>query len=393
MKASIKTRRQAFIACILCTCLAICVGMFGPQSKQAYAEDWSVYGRYDMPSISCGEAMVMMLDGTSLFERDADYEMPMASITKIMTALVTLESGIPLNTVVTISQNAAGTDGSAMNFYAGEQLTLIDLLYGLLIHSGNDAAVAIAEAVGGSEEAFVVRMNATAAALGLDSTHFSNPHGLDASGHYSTARDLLNLARYCWQYDVFKTIVGTQHADIFSGGSVRTFYSTDDLLNNYPGMRGVKTGYTYGAGNAFLGCATRGGVTLFTVVLFAETTPDRFNDTQAMLDWAYNHFPERDICLGNVTVFGYAAAPFRFGLWYPVTSRYDAISRTPLGTSNYDSLKVITSSNSLATPGELYGCAIWSNSDGVLATRGLYTDGKPRQLSSFNPYLQAIIQS
>ncbi|MGH9168206.1 MAG: D-alanyl-D-alanine carboxypeptidase family protein, partial [Acidimicrobiia bacterium] len=172
-----------------------------------------------------------------------------ASTTKMMTALVVLERA-SLGELVTVSEEAAGVGEAEIGLVAGEVLTVGDLLVALLIDSANDAAVALAEHVGGSEEGFVALMNETARRLGLADTHFANPHGLDDPGHYSTARDLLAIALAGMENPTFADLVGTRRAPFPStpDGGEREALTTNTLLRSYPGTFGVKTGFTDEAG-------------------------------------------------------------------------------------------------------------------------------------------------
>lgn len=259
--------------------------------RGAWASEYSVFG--DVPNnLDAIEAIVMDENGNVLYSLEGDSPMCMASTTKMMTAVVALESGMSLDTVYVMSDYAASISGSVIGYWAGQHITLNDLLHGLLVHSGNDAAIAIAECVAGSEAAFVDMMNAKAVELGLTLTRYTNPHGLDEYGHYSTARDLANLARHAMQIPLFRSIVGMQMVTLMVNGEMKTFTNTNTLVGEYPGMVGIKTGYTYGAGNALVGCATRGGVTLFGVVLGCETTSQRFTNMEKILNWGFAHYPE-----------------------------------------------------------------------------------------------------
>ena len=200
--------------------------------------------------------------GRVLYEKNADEKLRIASTTKIMTALVAIRDG-NLSDVVTVSRRAASVEGSSMYLQSGEKLTLEALLYGLLLPSGNDAATAIAEHVAGSEAAFVERMNETAKALGMTNSSFANPHGLDAEGHYSTARDMAKLGNAAMELPVFRRIASTRTITI----GKRTLKNHNKLLDMVEGCVGLKTGYTSRAGRTLVTCVERDGRRLIAVTL------------------------------------------------------------------------------------------------------------------------------
>ena len=219
------------------------------------------------PTINARSAIVMDLDtGTILYEKNAYRKRPMASTTKIMTGIVAIEN-CSLDEDVTISEKAGHMGGSVMGIKTGTIVKMKDLLYGMLICSGNDAAVAIAEHVGGSVEGFAELMNKKALELGAFSTSFSNPHGLDADNHYTTAYDLAKITRYALKMDTFNDIVKTSEFN-FNG---RTFRNTNEMLLGYEGADGVKTGYTGRAGRCLVTSATKNNMRIISVVLFCDT--------------------------------------------------------------------------------------------------------------------------
>ena len=194
--------------------------------------------------------------GTALYEKKADERLPMASTTKIMTALVALELAPP-ETVVTVPREAVGTEGSSVYLFEGEQLTLEQLLYALLLASANDAAVAIACGTAGSVEAFAGKMNEKAASLGLRNTHFVNPHGLDDPDHYTSARDLAVIARAALEVPLIRKAVSTQKITIPHNAEdgVRLLVNHNKLLRTYDGAIGVKTGFTKRSGRCLVSAA------------------------------------------------------------------------------------------------------------------------------------------
>ncbi len=215
------------------------------------------------PEVQAQAALVADLDANrTLFEKAAAVPRPMASITKIMTALLALENG-PLDAQITAPAEALAVGGSSMFLGAGETMTLEDLLYGLLLPSGNDAAVAIAVHLAGSEAAFVELMNQRAAQLGLTQTHFANAHGMDAPGHYASARDLYTLTRAALEYPVFARIVATSQHQVAG----RTLVNNNELLALNRHADGVKTGTTDLAGECLIASFDRNGHRLLIVIL------------------------------------------------------------------------------------------------------------------------------
>ena len=223
--------------------------------------------------------------GRVLYEHNADRKMLIASTTKIMTALVALREG-DLSDVVTVSREAAGTEGSSMYLKAGERLTLETLLYGLMLCSGNDAAVAVAEHVSGSVDAFVEKMNETARQLGMTSTSFANPNGLDHEQHYSTARDMAVLACAAMENEALARIVSTKSVTV--GG--RTMSNHNKLLTRQEGCLGLKTGYTKAAGRTLVTCAERNGQRLVAVTL---QDGNDWADHCALFDYGFSAYPIR----------------------------------------------------------------------------------------------------
>ncbi len=220
--------------------------------------------------------------GRVLASKDPDKSMRMASTTKLMTALVALEAG-DLASEIEILPEWTAVEGSSMNLKAGERYSLQELLTGLLLASGNDAALAIAESVSGSEAAFVARMNARAAELGMSHTHFANPHGLDGEDHYSTARDLAVLMGCVLEQDTLRSILGMRIASVREN----VYVNHNRLLGRCEGMTGGKTGYTKAAGRCLVSSCCRDGLELICVTL---SDPDDWQDHQAMYDWGFARF-------------------------------------------------------------------------------------------------------
>ena len=220
---------------------------------------------------------------TFLYEKNADERLPMASTTKIMTALVVLES-LSLEQTVNVNPLACGVEGSSIYLKPGDTLTVRDLLYSLLLRSANDAALALAYEVADSVEAFAELMNARAESIGLKDTSFRNPHGLDSDEHYTTAKDLALIAAEAMNNADFLEIVSTYKYSFPLGDSIRTVVNHNKLLKQYDGVIGVKTGYTKKCGRCLVGAARRNGITLITVTLDA---PDDWRDHKSLFNFGF----------------------------------------------------------------------------------------------------------
>ena len=234
-------------------------------------------------AVSAKAAILMHADsGRVLYEKNADEHMLIASTTKIMTAIVVLEH-CELDDLVEVDSRSAGIEGSSMYLKAGESYTVEDLLYGLLLVSGNDAASALALHVADSMEEFAELMNAKAAELGMTESSFKNAHGLDEEGHYSTARDMAKLAAYCMGNEDFARIAGTVSHTV----GEQTLMNHNRLLREYDGCLGLKTGYTMAAGRTLVTCAERDGARYVCVTL---NDPDDWDDHKALYDWAFANY-------------------------------------------------------------------------------------------------------
>ena len=231
-------------------------------------------------------ASAILVDGSSgrvLYEKDAHQKRLIASTTKLMTALVALESGHRLDEVVTIAPEWTGAEGSSLYLRPGEEITLEALLYGLLLRSGNDAALAVAGHCGGTVEDFVTLMNRKARELGMEQSAFANPNGLNAEGHYSTAYDMALLARACLRNQALVEIASTKSITF----GTRSFTNHNKLLWQYEGCIGLKTGYTEKAGRTLVSAAERDGLTLICVTLNA---PNDWVDHAKLFDYGFSQF-------------------------------------------------------------------------------------------------------
>lgn len=241
-----------------------------------------------VPAVSASGAILMDGEtGEILFEKNADKKLYPASTTKIMTALVALEKldelGLDMSCELIVDNEAQGVEGSSMYLKAGERITMEELLYGLMLQSGNDGAVAIASCIGGgSVPDFVDMMNARAAELGCSGSHFANPHGLFEEEHYVTARDMAVIGAAAMKRDDFRQIVG---AEAWEGGSSgRRFVNKNKTITQYEGATGVKIGFTKKSGRTLVASARRGDRELIAVVL---NDGNWFNDAYALLDYGF----------------------------------------------------------------------------------------------------------
>lgn len=221
--------------------------------------------------------------------KNEDVKSAMASTTKIMTTIVILEKA-DLNEKVTVSAKAGGTGGSRLGLKRGDKTSVRDLLYGLMLRSGNDAAVALAEHVGGSVKGFAELMNEKAIELGLTNTHFVTPHGLDDANHYTTASELAKLTDYAMDNETFAKIVGTKSTTIYINNQSRQINNTNELLGVLNGVVGVKTGFTNNAGRCLVTETKRNNMDIITIVLGADTKKDRTKDSVNLIEYTFSKY-------------------------------------------------------------------------------------------------------
>lgn len=319
-----------------------------------------------MPEVSARAALLASGDGAILWSRKADQKRAMASITKIMTAVVALEES-DLDEKVEVPRSSSFVGESTAYLKPGDTLTMRDLLAALLVKSGNDAAIAVAEHVAGSEEAFVAKMNAKATELGLADTRFANAHGLDEAGHRTTASDLSVLARYAMANPEFRRIVGAKEVKIKVDGRTETLENTNLLIGNYRGVTGIKTGFTDDAGYCVIDSAERDGVALFAVVLGTKGELQRFRDARELLDWGFAHYRPQQLA-SKGTIIGESPVTDYLDLTVPAAVDEDA--RIPV----LDVLGPITRTVTMTTvdapvkKGERIGVATFTQRGEVIAT-------------------------
>ena len=227
--------------------------------------------------------------GNVIWGKNEYKKSAMASTTKIMTALLAIEN-CDLNEVIEVSSKAAGIGGSRLGLKKDDKINMNDLLYGLMLKSGNDAAVSIAETVGGSVEGFAELMNKKAKEIGLENTHFVTPHGLDDPEHYTTAYELAKLADYALKNDKFAKIVNTKNYTVTINGYPKAISNTNELLGYLDGVNGVKTGFTNNAGRCLVTSVDRNNFEIITVVLQADTKKFRTSDSIKIIEYVYNNY-------------------------------------------------------------------------------------------------------
>ena len=329
-------------------------------------------------------------NGNVLYEKNADQTMAMASITKIMTAMVALDSGISLDTTYPFVAKEYIGAAQLAGYAEGDIVSLEELLMVTLVFSGNDAAYNVAVAVAGSQEAFVERMNEKAAAIGMTSTHFMNPHGLEEDGHYSCASDLCIMGRYAMEhYPFIRRAVITRSIDVTPGGYELTLYSTDDLMERYEGLRGIKTGRTE-SGYSFLGSARRGRVTLYSAVLCCEDDWERWDDTAAALDWGFSLYDERTLAQAGSIV---RVTPWQDGFWLrcAVTPRHNVTGMVfDGGKLSYRT--VMYKPGTLAAAGSTYGTTLWNQNGHYVGSVSYKTSTPATGIPAWNPFALPLVE-
>lgn len=283
---------------LLALVLTILIGVFAIPIVSVNADDKeedeevtvTFSGKYleatGKPAVDAAAVVVMEAgSGRVLFSKNPTVKRSIASTTKIMTAIIALENA-SLDDKVEISKRAASISGSAIGLKAGDTYTMEDLMYGMLLNSGNDCAIAIAEYVGGTVENFANMLNSKARDIGASDTVYVTPHGLDADGQYSTAYDLAIITRYALNNKDFSKIVSTKSKQI-QGHSL---YNTNELLDIYPGTDGVKTGYTGKAGRCLVASAKKDGMRLISVVLGCVSRNKRAESSRNALEYGFKNY-------------------------------------------------------------------------------------------------------
>ena len=339
--------------------------------------------------ISARHAVLIEADsGDIVYKKDAYAIAPMASTTKIMTALLAIESG-KLNNTVTVPYEATGIEGSSIYLKEGEKLTLSQLVYALMLESANDAATAIAIYVGGTYENFIEMMNTKAHQLGLDSTHFTNPHGLDDPEHYTTAYDLAHLALYAMENPIFEEIVATKKLVIpLSDDGSRVLVNHNKLLRMYDGAIGVKTGFTKKCGRCLVSCAERDGVKLICTTLNA---PNDWNDHKNLLDFGFSKYE----CITLAEAGDYTLSLDLVGGEKSniLCSNYDSLSVT-LKKGNRDNIRAVTEYDRLLCApikqGDKVGRILFYSGDKIIGECKLYALENIKAIKYKKSFLERI---
>lgn len=317
------------------------------------------------PDVGMAAGVLVTSDGRELWARFPDDERAMASTTKVMTAIVVVEN-VSLDERVTISAEAARVGEAASGIAVGKTYTVRKLLEAMLVRSGNDAAAALAEHVGGSVDGFARMMNVKGQELDLRSSHFKNPHGLDEEGHRSSAADLATMSRYAMGLPEFRRIVTLPRTTVAGrGGSVVTLENSNKLLTSYAGANGVKTGWTDRAGYCVVGSAERDGVELVAVILGSQSESTRFSYARRLLDWGFEHYRMTELAregdrLGAVPVSDFIdiAVPVTagrtervavFDLAGPVSTQVDVVPsvRAPVAKGQQLGMMTVTQTDRL----------------------------------------------
>ncbi|MCE5191144.1 MAG: D-alanyl-D-alanine carboxypeptidase [Actinomycetia bacterium] len=293
------------------------------------------------PNVVAPSGVLETSDGQVLWARDADVGRAMASTTKIMTAIIVLDDVRDLSEMVTVPAEATTLGEADVGLRAGQQLSVRQLLEAMLVHSGNDAAITLAVHVGGSVDGFVKLMNEKAASLDLGQTRFTNPHGLDESGHHASADDLATMAQYAMRNATFREIVGMRSVSLTIGGTRRRFDASNLLLGSFGGATGVKTGWTDEAGYCLVASAQRGGTELFAVVLGTKSETARFAEARRLLSWGFEHYGIRAVTTAEETAALVAVTDY-------LDRTVPAVVAETTSTAIFDVLGDVTTSASVA---------------------------------------------
>ena len=359
-------RAVTLLLCLMLAALSILRGFTASAAEFTPATT----ADFDVP---CAAAILVDEDsGTVLYEKNADARRPIASITKVMTLLLTfeaLEAGkISLDDFVPVSEHAYHMGGSQIWLEPGEEMTLNDMLKAICISSANDAAVAVAEYVGGSEPAFAEMMNARAAELGMTNTHFVNACGLDEPEHLSTARDVAAMSREMLLHHTEVRDYCSIWMDTLRGGATQ-LVNTNKLLKSYSGITGLKTGTTGKAGVCISASAERDGLRLIAVVLGAASGKERFQAASTLLDYGFSHF---ESAAAELPADAPLSLPVKRGTAESVTLTYTAPERCLMPKGESSTLQIaLDLPQKLAAPiraGETVGTVKISNGSAELAS-------------------------
>jgi len=249
-----------------------------------------------MPDVTMRSGLLVTDSGQVLWSRNPDARQPLASITKVMTAILAIQT-IPADKKITVPPFQLAAGASTADLKPGEVLTRRQLLEGLLLPSGYDAALTIAITSSGSVDAFVKKMNEKASELGMSNTHFVDPDGLNDVGPYSTANDIATMTRYAMTLPEFRQVISEREVKFVTNVATHDYMTTNDLLLMYNGANGVKTGFTDAAGYCLAGAAKRNGIQLYAIVLGTNNLATRFTEAAALLDFGFVHYRTQTLAL------------------------------------------------------------------------------------------------
>ncbi len=310
-----------------------------------------------------GAILIEATTGRVLWQQNAHERLPMASTTKVMTALLLMEKG-NLHDKVTLPDDFVNVGESSIWLEPGETQELEDLFYAMMLKSANDAAQAIAIGVGGTEEKFIEMMNEKAKELGLEDTHFMNPHGLHNAEHYTTAYDLAMIAREDIKYEQFRKVVITKkHTLPWADNDYdRVVYNANNFLNTYEYATGIKTGYTRQAGSCLVGSAEKDGMQLIAVVLGC---PQMYVDTKTIMEYGFENYKMADLCEANEEM----------GIVPVIEGRQDTVAAITQNAMQYPvkkagenlptaKVELLDSVSAMVTKGDILGQVIYTDTDG-----------------------------
>lgn len=338
---------------------------------------------------------------TIMYSKNETSKVKMASTTKIMTATVIIEK-CDLNQTVEVSKKAAGTIGSRVGLKTGDKITIRDLLYGLMLCSGNDAAVALAETAGGSIEGFSELMNNKAKELGLTNTNFESPHGLDSDKHYTTAYELAILTNYALSNPTFAQIVGTKNYTITLNGYPKELSNTNELLGNLNGVYGVKTGYTSGANRCLVTACKRGDMDIVCVVLGCDTKKFRTSDSVKLIEYSFKNFEyvNLDEILNNSFLKWKEKNQDYFSVYKGAHSNLEIQheklpnAMIPILKKDISSIKVDIQVENLfdapVFPNTIIGGLTVSSNSGFISHCNIYTTNEITKKSTFNYFIDLL---
>lgn len=314
-------KRLAAVLLSVLICVPLSAGVYAEDLPDMTALETAAPVDNSLPAKSA--ILIEQESGRVLFEKNADEVLPPASITKVMTLLLVMEAldegRISIDDMVTCSEHAESMGGSQIWFKAGEQMTVDDLLKATAISSANDASVALAEMIAGSEEAFVGLMNERAQQLEMTNTHFVNATGLDAEGHVTTARDIATMSRELLRHPKITEYSSVWMSELRDGQT--QLVNTNKLVRFYDGCTGLKTGTTNGAGSCLSASATRKGMSLVAVTLGSPTSAERFSAARGLLDYGFANYTRVEL----PPLEGLDAVPVRHG----VAQEVSVLSETP----------------------------------------------------------------